>query len=54
MSAKSRHIINEELWRSVVWAGLGLVGWAILISEFAWLDGTLLTVFGLPILRGLS
>ncbi|MBZ6495527.1 hypothetical protein [Natrinema longum] len=50
MNPETRRIVTEELWRSVVWAGLGLVGWAIIVSEFAWVDGTLVTVFGLPIL----
>ena len=50
MNIETRQIITEELWRSVAWAGLGLVGWPILISEFAWLDMTVLTVLGLPIL----
>ncbi|PCR92444.1 hypothetical protein [Natrinema ejinorense] len=50
MNVNTRRIVTEELWRSVVWAGLGLVGWAIIVSEFAWVDGTLVTVFGLPIL----
>ncbi|QFU81622.1 hypothetical protein [Natronorubrum aibiense] len=50
MNVETRQIITEELWRSVVWAGLGLFGWAILIAEFAWLDASVFTVLGLPIL----
>lgn len=43
-------ILREELLRSIAWAGLGLVGWAILITESAQLDATALTVLGLPFL----
>lgn len=50
MNAELRQITREELLRSIAWAGLGLVGWPILISEFAWLDATLFTVLGLPVL----
>lgn len=50
MNPKLQQIIREELLRSIAWIGLGIVGWPILISEVAWLDTTVLTVFGLPIL----
>lgn len=50
MKPQLRRIIREELWRSIAWIGLGLVGWALVISEAAWLDATALTVFGLPVL----
>jgi hypothetical protein len=50
MKSELRRITREELLRSIAWAGLGLVGWPILISEFAWLDATLFTVLGLPVL----
>lgn len=50
MSTEIRRIAREELLRSIVWFGLGIVGWPILISEFTWLDANVLTVFGLPLL----
>lgn len=50
MKPHLRRIIREELWRSIAWIGLGLVGWALVISEAAWLNATALTVFGLPVL----
>jgi len=50
MKPQLRRIIREELLRSIVWIGLGIVGWPIVISEVAWLDTTALTVFGLPAL----
>ena len=50
MPSPTGQIVREELWRSVAWAGLGLVGWAILISEFSQLPATPLTAFGLPVL----
>lgn len=43
-------IVREELLRSIAWAGLGLFGWAVLITESARLEATALTVFGLPVL----
>lgn len=43
-------IIHEELVRSVVWAGLGMIGWALAIAEFQQVPGTPLTAFGMPIL----
>ena len=43
-------IVREELLRSIAWAGLGLFGWAILITESARLEATVLTVLGLPVL----
>jgi hypothetical protein len=50
MKSQQRQIIREELLRSIAWIGLGLVGWPIVIAEVAWLDATVLTVFGLPAL----
>jgi hypothetical protein len=50
MKPQQRHIIREELLRSIAWIGLGIVGWPIVIAEVAWLDTTALTVFGLPVL----
>jgi hypothetical protein len=50
MKPQLRRIIREELLRSIAWIGLGLVGWALVISEATWLDATALTVFGLPVL----
>jgi hypothetical protein len=50
MNSQRRRIIREELLRSIAWIGLGLVGWPIVISEVAWVEPTVLTVFGLPVL----
>ena len=50
MKPQRRHIIREELLRSIAWIGLGIVGWPIVIAEVAWLDTTVLTVLGLPVL----
>ena len=50
MKPQRRRIIREELLRSIAWVGLGIVGWPLVISEVAWLDATVLTVFGLPAL----
>lgn len=50
MKPQRRHIIREELLRSIAWIGLGIVGWPIVIAEVAWLDTTALTVLGLPVL----
>jgi len=50
MSSQRRRIIREELLRSIAWIGLGIVGWSIVIPEVPWLDTTVLTVFGLPVL----
>lgn len=50
MKPQQRHIIREELLRSIAWIGLGIVGWPIVIAEVGWLDTTALTVFGLPVL----
>ena len=50
MSNGLRRILREELWRSVVWAGLGLVGWGWIISSTGQIDATVWTVVGLPVL----
>lgn len=50
MSNKLRRILREELWRSVAWAGLGLVGWAWIITSTGRLDATIWTAVGLPVL----
>jgi len=47
-------IFREELLRSIAWAGLGLFGWAILISTSDQLPATVWTVVGLPILTWAS
>jgi Fe2+ or Zn2+ uptake regulation protein len=47
-------IVREELLRSIAWAGLGLVGWAILISASRQLPATVWTVVGLPLLTWAS
>jgi hypothetical protein len=50
MNLQRRRIIREELLRSIAWIGLGIVGWPIVISEVAWVEPTVLTVFGLPVI----
>lgn len=50
MPSATGQIVREELWRSVAWAGLGLVGWAILITELSRVPATPLTAVGLPAL----
>jgi hypothetical protein len=49
MSTEIPRIVREELWRSIAWFGLALVGWPILVDELGWLEQNLLTVFGLPV-----
>jgi hypothetical protein len=49
VNPQQRRIVREELWRSIAWAGLGIVGWPTLVTEVAWLEPTLFTVFGLPV-----
>lgn len=50
MNTRLERIVREELWRSIVWIGLGLIGWATLVDGTAWLDASVLTAFGLPVL----
>lgn len=50
MEANTTSIIKEELLRSIVWAGLGLAGWGLLISNSSMLEATVLNVLGLPVL----
>lgn len=50
MNARLDRIVREELLRSIAWIGLGLVGWATVVDGLAWLDASVLTVFGLPVL----
>jgi Fe2+ or Zn2+ uptake regulation protein len=47
-------IFREELLRSIAWAGLGLFGWAILVSSSSQLPATVWTVVGLPVLTWAS
>ena len=49
-----RLILRQELLRSIAWAALGLVGWAILISGSDRLPATVWTVLGLPVLTWAS
>jgi Fe2+ or Zn2+ uptake regulation protein len=49
-----RQIFREELLRSIGWAGLGLFGWAILVSSSSQLPVAIWTVLGLPILTWAS
>jgi hypothetical protein len=46
MNPEQERIVREELWRSIAWAGLGIVGWPTLVTEVAWLEQNLFTVFG--------
>jgi hypothetical protein len=50
MDPEQRRIVREELWRSIAWAGLGIVGWPTIAAEVAWVDQNLFTVFGLPVI----
>ena len=54
MDTELRGIIREELLRSIAWAGLGLFGWAILVSSSDQLSATVWTVLGLPVLTWAS
>lgn len=47
-------IFREEFLRSIVWAGLGFSGWAIVISSSDQLPATVWTAVGLPILTWVS
>jgi len=49
MTPIQREIVREELLRSIAWFGLGLVGWPIVVTEVAWLEPSVLTVIGLPL-----
>lgn len=46
-------ILREEAWRSVVWFGIALLGWAIIVSGSETVDATAGTVLGLPLLTAL-
>lgn len=50
MNAELDRIVREELWRSVAWFGLAIVGWPTLADEVPWLDVNAITVFVLPVL----
>lgn len=50
MNAETRRIVNEELWRSVVWFAIGLFGWSLIISSTTLIEATALTALGLPVL----
>jgi hypothetical protein len=50
MRQETRRILSRELWRSVAWAGLALVGWGFLVGESSRMPATLLTTLGLPFL----
>lgn len=49
MNAESRQIVSEELWRSVVWIAVGLVGWSLIISATDRIDAGAFTAIGLPL-----
>ncbi|ELZ27704.1 hypothetical protein C475_07280 [Halosimplex carlsbadense 2-9-1] len=44
-----KQIVGEELWRSVVWSAIGLLGWSLIISSTDRLDASAITVLGLPV-----
>ena len=50
MNPETRRVVGEECWRSVVWFGLGLFGWSLLITSTGALEASALTALGLPIL----
>ncbi|UOO95933.1 hypothetical protein MUK72_04305 [Halococcus dombrowskii] len=50
MDLETRRVVNEELWRSIVWAGIGLFGWGILAGETALLEANVLTLLSVPFL----
>ncbi len=50
MSTKTRQVVNEELWRSVVWFAIGLFGWSLIITSTEAIEASALTALGLPIL----
>jgi hypothetical protein len=50
MNPETRRVVGEECWRSVVWFGLGLFGWSLLITSTDALEASALTALGLPIL----
>jgi hypothetical protein len=50
MNPEQERIVREELWRSIAWIGLGIVGWPTLVTEVVWLDQSLFTVFALPVI----
>lgn len=41
-----RRIVPEERWRSIVWIGVGMVGWPVRVTERTWIDQTRFTVVG--------
>ncbi|MDT3437440.1 hypothetical protein [Haloarcula sp. 1CSR25-25] len=50
MKPDTREIINEELWRSVVWLAIGLFGWSLILTSTDVLAASALTALGLPLL----
>ena len=50
VSTPSRRVLREELYRSVVWAFLALVVWAQFVTGTDYLDATVLTLAGPPVL----
>jgi hypothetical protein len=50
MELETRRVVTEELSRSIVWAGVGLVGWGILASETGVLEANVLTLLSVPFL----
>ena len=53
MEYNTKRIINEELWRSVVWIAVGLFGWSMILSSTDQLEATAYTALGLPLLTWL-
>ncbi len=50
MTNEVTRIIREEAWRSVVWFGISLFAWAIIVTESNAVAASVGTVLGLPLL----
>lgn len=50
MNPETRRIVEEELWRSVVWFAIGLFGWSVIITSTEAIEASALTALGLPVL----
>ena len=53
MNAHVARILREETWRSVVWFGIALFGWATVLTGSETTEATAGTVLGLPVLTAL-
>lgn len=50
MDPETRRVITEELLRSIVWAIIGLFGWAMLASWTGLLETNVFTLLTVPFL----